>query len=408
MTGSHVCRCENHGAAALGFWRAVLAVAAGSCALSLWGCESSASASRDAPAGAASAAQPVHVANVEQREVPLALRAIGTVEALASVTIRSQVAGRLTKVDFDDGQEVQAGDVLFEIDPRPAQAALALSRANLTRDKAMALDAEREAKRVAGLFSNDNASDRERDEARADADAKAAQVQADEAMMEQAELDLEYCTIRAPLTGRVGARLVDPGDIVKDNDTALVVVNQIDPIYVSFSVAERHLSEIRRYAATGALTVEARYPQGDETVEHGTLTFTDNEVDRSTGMIRLKGTFANASGRMWPGQFVNVSLVLTTRPQAIVTPTKAIQAGPEGQFVYVVDAKQTVEMRPVRIADALDGLTVVESGVAPGERVVTDGQLRLVPGAEVKVLADESASASQPADGASNATNGGA
>lgn len=343
-------------------------------------------------------ASPVRVATVERHPAPLTLRAIGTVEALASVTIRSQIDGRLTKANFVDGQEVAVGDVLFEIDPRPSQAALALARADLERDQALALDAEREAHRVARLFAAHNAADRERDQAQADENAKQAQVRADQANVEQAQLELEYCTIRSPLNGRVGARLADPGNIVKENDTPLLVLKQFEPIYVAFSVAERHLADIRRYASEKPLVVEARFPDGDTEPAHGTLSFTDNEVDRSTGMIRLKATFANENGRMWPGQYVNVSLVLTTRPDAIVVPSKAVQAGPSGQFVFVVKSDHTVEMRPVQLADALDGLTVIAGGLSEGEQVVTDGQLRLTPDASVRILPEESQGRDQPAE----------
>jgi multidrug efflux system membrane fusion protein len=379
-----------------GVRRALLASVVGLCTAALPCCGASEGTSKDTPGGGT--AEPVHVATVQSQPAPLALHAIGTVEAISSVTLKPQVAGRLTKVNFADGQEVKKGDVLFEIDPRPSQAALELARANLARDQALALDALREAHREAELFDKGIAADRERDQAQADADAKAAQVHADQAMVERAELDLEYCTIRSPLDGRVGARLVDPGDVVKDNETALVVINQIHPIYVTFSVPERYLAEIHHYASAGPLVVEARFPRGDNTVERGTLTFIDNQVDPSTGMIRLKGTFANEDRHMWPGQYVDASLILKTRPNAIVVPSQAVQAGPEGEYVFVVDANRTVEMRPVRTADTLDGLSVVESGLKPGEEVVTDGQLRLVPGAAVKVLPGEPASASQPAE----------
>jgi multidrug efflux system membrane fusion protein len=271
----------------------------------------------------------------------------------------------------------------------------------------MAADAEREAQRMADLFARDTAADRELSQARADSDAKAAQVRADEAMVERAKLELEYCTIRAPFAGRVGGRLAERGDVVRSNETPLVVVNQVRPIYVTFSVAETHLDEIRRYSAAGPLTVEIGFPPDESVAERGTLTFTDNRVDRNTGMIRLRGTFANEDGRMWPGQYVGASLILTMRPDAIVVPTKAVQAGPDGQFVFVVRADRTVKMSPVRVADTLGELSVVESGLTPGQQVVTDGQLRLAPGTEVRVLAGDSPGASQPAEQTAEAAAGG-
>lgn len=394
-------------ARAIGVRCALLVVLLSFCVTTLPGCGASTHQSTPAPGARTSEAAPVRVATVRSQPAPLALRAIGTVEALASVTVRSQVAGRLTKVDFADGQEVRTGDVLFEIDPRPSQAALQLAQANLARDQALALDAQREARREQELFAKGTAADRERDQAQADADAKSAQVRADEAMVEQAKLDLEYCTIRSPLDGRVGARLVDPGDVVKVDDTPLVVVNQIHPIYVTFSVAERYLAEIRRYAAVAPLVVEARFPQSDDTVERGVMTFTDNRVDQTTGMIRLRGTFANEDSRMWPGQFVDVSLILTTRPDAIVVPTRAVETGPDGRFVFVVDTNHAARMRPVQVAGTLDGLSVIKSGLTAGEQVVTDGQLRLTPGAAVKIVTDEGPSTDQSADNAPAAAGGG-
>jgi multidrug efflux system membrane fusion protein len=261
----------------------------------------------------------------------------------------------------------------------------------------VARDAEREAQRVAGLFASGSAADRERDQAQADADAKAAQVKADEAAVESAELELGYCTIRSPVDGRVGARLADAGNVLKENETPLVLINQVHPIYVSFSVAERHLATIRQYMAAGPLAVEARVPRSDAPPEQGKLTFVDNEVDRTTGMIRLKGTFANGDNRLWPGQYVDVTLILATRPNAVVVPTQAVQAGPAGQFVFVVDEQKKVEMRPVSVGDALDGWSVVLSGLKAGEEVVTDGQLRLTPGAVVAPLPEEPGGTTQPA-----------
>lgn len=365
------------------------------CGVTVPGCEQSTAGGGDEIGGSTSMAQPVRVATVRTQSAPLTIPAIGTVEAMATVTIRPQVDGRLTKVNFADGREVDAGDVLFEIDPRPSQAALQLAQANLARDQALAEDAKREAQRMERLYAKDNAAERERNHAEADADAKAAQVRADQAMVEQAEQQLEYCTIHAPIAGRVGARLAEVGDVVKANDTALVVLKQIHPIYVSFSVAESHLTEIRRYAAAGPLTVEALFPPDDTATERGTLTFIDNQVDRNTGMIRMRGTFSNKDKAMWPGQYVDVSLILTTRPNAIVVPTRAVQAGPHGQYVFVVKPDKTVEMTPVKIADALDDSSVVESGLSPGQEVVTDGQLRLAPGSRVTILTDASTSASE-------------
>jgi multidrug efflux system membrane fusion protein len=359
------------------------------------GCSASDGATKGQSAGPV-AALPVRVATVRTQAAPLALRAIGTVEAFASVTVKPQVDGRLTKVYFAEGQEVKTGDTLFEVDRRPFEASLQLARANLARDQALARDAESEARWVGGLFASGSAADRERDQAEAQAEAKEAQVKADEAAVEAAELELEYCTIRSPLDGRVGALLTDQGNVVEANVTQLVVINQVHPIYVSFSVAERHLSSIRHYQTAGPLTVEVHVPQSDAAAEQGKLTFVDNQVDPTTGMIRLKGTFANERSRLWPGQFVDVSLILTMRPGAVVVPTQAVQAGPEGQFVFVVNDQSKVDMRSVSIGDTLGALSVVQSGLKPGEQVVTDGQLRLTPGAAVAPIPGESGSTTQP------------
>jgi multidrug efflux system membrane fusion protein len=373
------------------------------------GCGKSGGTTNGAQGGSVGAALPVRVATVQTQPAPLALHAIGTVEPYASVTIKPQVDGQLIEVRFAEGQEVKAGDILLQIDPRPFEAALQLAQADLARDQALARDAQREARRIAGLYAKGSAADREYSQTQADAEAKAAQVKADEAAVASAELELAYCTIRSPLDGRIGARLADPGNVVKINETELAVINQVHPIYVSFSLAERHLATIREHMASGPLAVEVRVPQSDGPVERGELTFVDNQVDPTTGMIRLKGTFANEHGRLWPGQYVDVALILVVRPSAIVVPTQAVQTGPQGLFVFVVDNHQKVEMRSVSIGDALEGVSVVESGLKPGEQVVIDGQLRLTAGAKVTLIHGaahgttspaQAGTASRPGDGA--------
>jgi multidrug efflux system membrane fusion protein len=334
--------------------------------------------------GARSADVPVTVATSTRADVPVQVQAIGWVEAYASVTIRPQVEGQLTEIHFTEGQDVKTGDLLLSIDTRPFVAALRLAEANLRKDQALAEDAQREAKRVAELFANNVAADRERDAAQAAADAADAQVLADQAAIESANLRLEYCTIRSPIDGRTGARLVDRGNIAKANETALVTVNQISPIYVTFSVAERHLPSIKKYMATGPLTVEARYADDSAPTPTGRLTFVDNQADTLTGMVRLKATFSNEDHNLWPGRFVNVTLTLATQSGVLVVPSQAIQIGQKGQFVFVVRPDRTVEMRPIAVGSTVGERTVVTEGLEAGEVVVTDGQLRLTPGAKVR------------------------
>jgi multidrug efflux system membrane fusion protein len=345
----------------------------------------------------ADAAMPVTIATATREDVPVQVQAIGWAEAYATVTIRPQVEGQLTEIHFTEGQQVKIGDLLFTIDPRPFVAALRLSEANLLKDQALAQDAEREANRVTDLFAKNMAADRERDQARANSDAVRAQVQADQAAVENAKLRLEYCTIRSPINGRAGARLVDVGNIVEANKTALVTVNQISPIFVTFSVAERHLSLIKQQMQAAPLAVEARFADeaGDPII--GQLAFVDNQVDTLTGMVRLKAAFPNEDHRLWPGRFVNVALTISKQNDAVVVPTSAVQTGQRGTFVFVVRGDSTVEMRPVSVGANVHERTVLSEGVQAGEVVVTDGQLRLTPGAKVRSKANANAeAASQP------------
>jgi len=345
----------------------------------------------------ADAAMPVTVASATREDVPIQVQAIGWAEAYATVTIRPQVEGQLTEIHFTEGQQVKIGDLLFTIDPRPFVAALRLSEANLLKDQALAQDAEREANRVTDLFTKNMAADRERDQARANSDAVRAQVQADQAAVENAKLRLEYCTIRSPIDGRAGARLVDVGNIVEANKTALVTVNQISPIFVTFSVAERHLSLIKQQMQAAPLAVEARFADeaGDPII--GRLAFVDNQVDTLTGMVRLKAAFPNEDHRLWPGRFVNVALTISKQQDAVVVPTSAVQTGQRGTFVFIVRADSTVEMRPVSVGANVHERTVLSEGVLAGEVVVTDGQLRLTPGVKVRSKANANAeAASQP------------
>ncbi len=332
-------------------------------------------------------AVPVLAAKVTQQSVPVQLYEIGRVEPYMSVTVRPQVAGQVAKVHFVEGQEVKAGDLLFEIDDRPFAAALRQAEANRDRDRAMAKDAHDEAARQAELLAKRVAAQREHEQAMARADAADATVRADEAMVATARLKLEYCQIRAPIAGRTGPRLVDPGNIVRENETDMVLVNQLSPIFVAFSLPEKHLAEVkaRMAAEPGKLRTEAR-AAGEDWVEVGSLTFLDNQVDTATGTVQLKATFANERRRLWPGRFVNVTLTLREQPDALLVPASAVQASQSGgEFVYIVSDKMTVEARNVVTGLRRGDFVALDSGVKPGETVVTDGQVRLVPGAAVVI-----------------------
>jgi len=389
-----------------------------------------------------SAAIPVTVGSVTRKSVPLQVRAIGNVEAYSVVSVKSQVGGELAKVHFQEGQDVKKGDLLFSIDPRPFEAALRQAEATLARDMAQVKQAEanldqnlaqkkqaeanlardlaleqnsvKEAQRYKDLAEKDYISKEQFDQVLTAAEAARATISADRAAVENmqagiqasraalenvrsaveasraavetARIQLGYCTIRSPLDGRTGSLLVQQGNLVKASDTqALVAINQVQPIYVAFSVPEQNLTGIEKYMTLGRLKVEAFLTQEENRPEQGWLTFVDNAVDLTTGTIRLKGTFTNRERRLWPGQFVNVALTLTVESEAVVVPASALQTGQQGTFVFVVKPDQTAEARPVVTGPTVEGGTVVEKGLEPGEVVVTDGQLRLFPGAKVEV-----------------------
>ena len=386
-------------------------------------------------------AVPVNVATVIQKDVPVQVRVVGNVEAYSAVSIRALVEGELWKVYFKEGQDVQKDDLLLSIDPRPFEATLRQAEANLERDQAMvnqveanlardlaqvtqaeanltkdlaqAKNAEEQAKRYVFLVEKGYVAKEQYDQVRTNAESLAATVQADKAAIENAQaalradkaalenaravvrasraavetarIQLGYCSIRAPLRGRTGSLLVQQGNIIKANDVPIVVINQINPIYVTFALPEQNLPEIKKHMAAGAVKVEAVIPGDEKSPESGIVTFVDNAVDTATGTIKLKGTFDNKEKRLWPGQFVNVVLTLTTRPNAILVPAQAVLTGQEGPYVFVVKSDLTVESRPVAVNHSLGGLTVVTQGLQPGETVVTIGQLRLVAGGKVEI-----------------------
>jgi multidrug efflux system membrane fusion protein len=330
---------------------------------------------------------PVKVAVAEQKAVPVQLQAVGTVEAFATVSIKSRLDGQLVGVHFREGQDIKKGDLLFTIDPRPYEAALKEARARLERDIALADKADLDAKRYAELVAKNYVSSDKFEQFRANAEALRATVAADRAALERAQLSLDYCYIKSPMTGRTGRLLVDEGAQIKANEDkgGMVDIMQIMPIHVGFAVPQQHLAEIKTHMAAGPLKVEADIPESKMKPEAGTLSFLDNKVNTQTGTVLLKGTFANKDRLLWPGQFVMATLTLSTRGDAVVIPAVAIQVGQDGQFVYVVKPDLSVESRPVKPGMSVGDDVVIDKGLAAGERVVTEGHLRLVPGAKVQI-----------------------
>jgi len=328
---------------------------------------------------------PVTVAKVEQKAMPMQIRAIGTVQPISTVAVRALVGGQLTRVYFREGDDVRRGQALFTIDPRPYAAAMAQATANLARDQANDRNAQSEAARYADLVKKDYVTKEEYEKITSGAEAAKAVVAADRAAVENARLQLAYCNITSPIDGRTGSLMVHAGNIVHANDTnPLVVINQVTPVYVQFAIPETQLGDFR---ARGGINVpvSAAPQKGGAAIGAGRLTFIDNAVDSTTGTITLKALFPNQNRALWPGQFVTVAVTLQERPDAVVVPSQAVQTGQRGQYVYVVKEDRSVEMRPVRVADSVDQQSIIESGVNPGETVVTDGQLRLTPKSHVDV-----------------------
>ncbi|HEY4984662.1 MAG TPA: efflux RND transporter periplasmic adaptor subunit [Verrucomicrobiae bacterium] len=342
--------------------------------------------------GAGDAGAPVLVAPAVETNVPVLIDPppVGHVMPYSTVTIRPQVGGVLSRVHFQEGQEVKKGDLLFTIDPRPTQAALATARANLARDRAQRENAKIQFGREQKLFEQKLISQDEFDTSKAGLDALEGTVAADEAAVTNAELNLEFTGIRAPFDGRTGSLQFHEGNVVKAPDDTLLTINQIHPIYVAFAVPEQYLPEIKREMREKTLKVMATF-QNMDAPPQGELTFIDNAVDTTTGTIQLKATFPNEDNALWPGQFVQVALTLSELTNAIVVPSQAVQTGQDGDFIYVVKPDQTVEQRPVTIGITSQGGTVVQSGLKAGETVVTDGQLRLAPGVKVNVKTPETA-----------------
>jgi multidrug efflux system membrane fusion protein len=370
--------------------RAILSI--GVSLLTAAGCRAGGEGLPAAGGAAAAAAVPVQTAIVERKAVPITVDAVGNAEALSTVALHSQITGELTSVNFKDGEEVEKGRVLFTLDRRPLEAALAQAEANLQRDLAQAANARAQSERYRDLAQRGIATKEQLETLLTNATALEATVAADRSAVDNAKVQLTYATIVAPIAGRTGKLMVNPGNLVRANDTTpLVVLNQTAPIYVSFGIPEAQLPTFKRALAARPLTVEARPPDDDAPPSRGRVSFIDNSIDQTTGTIAIRGTFPNDDRRLWPGQFVNVTVTLGSEDNATIIPTAALQSGQQGAFVFVVKKDDTVDLRPIQVARTAGAETVVRSGLMPGETVVTEGQLRLVPGSRVGVKAAEAA-----------------
>lgn len=328
---------------------------------------------------------PVMVGQSMEKTMPVELHAIGTGQAYSTVSIESQVAGIVSAVHYTQGQYVKKGDLLVSLDDRPFQAALQLAEANLAKDKANEALADVEAERYQKLFDSGVVPKEQLDQQLATAAADKAAVEADEASVQTAQLNVSFCSIYAPISGRTGAQLVYPGTVVKADDVPiLVVINEISPLYVNFAVPQQYLDPVKNYMAKGRLSVQAT-PSDNSAPEDGYLSFVNNTVDATTGTIQLIGTFANSDLRLWPGEFVNVVLRLSEQEDAIVVPSQAVMTGQSGDYLFVVKPDMTVDLRTVKVERTVNGFSVIAEGMKPGETVVTDGQVRLIQGSKVKV-----------------------
>jgi membrane fusion protein, multidrug efflux system len=339
----------------------------------------------------------VTIGKVSQKTMPVEVVAVGNVEAISTVSIRAQVAGEVQEVHFKEGDFVAKGQPLLTIDPRPYEAALAQAKAALARDKATGVYNRQQAERYKTLFNQGVVPAQQVDSFASAADASDAVLNADEAEVKTAELNLEYCRINSPIDGRTGTIMVKPGNLVKVADVPIVVINQVNPIYVNFTVPQQYWPDIKEHVSQGSLRVAATIPQDTGQLMQGTLTFVDNVVDPSTGTIHLRATFQNPQNRLWPGLYVNVMLTLSEQPNAKVVPAHSIITTQQGSYVYVVRANHTVEQRTVVPGRTIEDDTVVDKGLQVGETIVTDGQVNLVPGAKVEIKNADDESADKPA-----------
>jgi len=336
----------------------------------------------------------VDTAAVTRADVPIYLQGLGTVQAFYTVTVTARVDGELNKVAFTEGQAVHKGDLLAQIDPRPNQAAFDQAVATRTRDAAQLANAKRDLERYMTLQPEDLASKQTVDTQRATVDQLAAQIKIDDALIDNARAQLDYTRITSPIDGRTGIRLVDPGNIVRAADvTGIVVVTQVQPISVIFTLPEEALGAVGRALAAGPVRVTTVTRDGGEVLDEGTLMLVDNQIDQSTGTIKLKASFDNVRNTLWPGQYVNARVLVRTDRNAMTIPDAAVQLGPDGPFTYVVTNDSTVEVRPLILGEQSDGMTIVTRGLAFNEHVVTGNQYRLQPGAHVHTTAAAASSA---------------
>ena len=335
---------------------------------------------------AVAARVPVTVADVQRKTIPVQVRVIGNVDPYTMVGVKPQITGEIVGVHFTEGQDVKKGQLLFTFDPRPFEADLLRAQANLAEDEAKAKNAEIEHERYRKLMEAGVVAKEQAEQMETNDSAMLATVKADRAQVEYARVQLIYTKIYSPIDGRTGNLMLHLGNVVKANpDNPMITINQVNPIYVTFAVPQQNLPEIKQRMARGKLKVTATIQGEEDRPEEGTLTFIDNNVDLNTGTIKLKGTFTNTNRRLWPGQYVNVALTLSDESNAIVVPTRAIVTGQEGPFVFVVKPDLTAESRPVKIERNVDNQAVISSGLSPGEKVVTDGQIRLVTGSRVEI-----------------------
>ena len=340
-----------------------------------------------ARAQAPAPAVPVTAGTVREENVPVFLHGIGTVQAYNMVSVKSRVDGQIVKVGFKEGQEVKAGDPLFQIDPRPYQAALEQAEAAKQKDEAQLAGAKLDLERYSKLLGSGYQTRQSFDQQTALVGQVEAAINGDQAQIDTAKLNLGYAGIRSPIDGRLGARLVDKGNLVHASDnTVLVTITEVKPIFVSFTLPQETLDEIREYQQKAPLLVRAYSSDGSTLLSTGKLTLIDNSIDQSTGTIHLKARFDNQDERLWPGEFVSLRVVLKVLPKVATVPSQTIEEGPEGRYAYVINADNTVARRTVTVASIQDGIAVVTKGLIPGERVVVDGQYRLTEGARVKIL----------------------
>jgi len=331
---------------------------------------------------------PVTPGTVAAEDVPVFLHGIGTVQAYNSVSVKSRVDGQIVKVDFKEGQDVKQGDPLVHIDPRPYTATLAQAEAMKQKDEAQLAGAQADLDRYAQLVPSGHQTRQSYDQQKALVAQLQASIKADDAQIETAKLNLGFTDIRSPIDGRLGAKLVDKGNLVRAGDnTALVTIAEVKPIFVNFTLPQASLDDIREEQQKAPLAVRAYRGDGKKLVAEGKLTLIDNMIDPATGTIRLKARFDNEDENLWPGEFVDVRLILSTRKGVATVPARTVQEGREGHYAYVIKPDSTVERRVIEVASIQDGIAVVTKGLAPGEQVVVDGQYRLTNGARVKLLA---------------------